>query len=145
VKNIIDNLSRQHRELLKAATKMFGWLDVGKLAAGSGEAFRCLSTLTGILRVHLAMEDRSFYPGLLQHRDEALRAMARKFLDERAELEKRYDRYRERWSSGAAILADREGFVSDTREVLGVLWQRMHDEDDRFHPEIIARWTEQAN
>jgi len=119
---------------------MFGWLDPGRLQAGAPEAYKCLSTLTGILRVHLSMEDRSFYPSLLQHRDPSLRELARTFLDERAELERRYDAYRERWPSAQAIAGDAAAFVEHTREILGVLWQRMHDEDDRFHPEIIARW-----
>ncbi len=141
VKHIVDNLSKQHRQLARVGSEMFGWLEAGKLrAAGGAEAHRCLATLTGILRVHLSMEDRSFYPGLLDHRDPELRALAAQLLDERRRSELRYERYRERWPSATAIAAAPEAFIDDTREVLGLLWQRMHDEDDRFHPEIVARW-----
>jgi len=142
MRNVIENLSRQHRELVRAATRMFGWLDPSRLQGHAAEAHQCLSTLTGILRVHLSMEDRSFYPSLLGHRDEALREMARTFLDERADLERRYEGYRDAWPNAAAIAGAPERFADETRQILGMLWQRMHDEDDRFHPEIIARWRE---
>ena len=31
MQRIIDNLTRQHRELVRTATQMFGWLDAKKL------------------------------------------------------------------------------------------------------------------
>jgi hypothetical protein len=141
VKHIVDNLSKQHRHLAKIGSEMFGWLDAGKLRkAGGVEAHRCIATLTGVLRVHLTMEDRSFYPGLLDHKDPELRALAARLLDERRRIERRYEQYRERWATASAIVAAPEAFIDDSREILGLLWQRMHDEDERFHPEIIARF-----
>jgi hypothetical protein len=138
MQRIIDNLSRQHQELVRTATEMFGWLDAAKLRArGAGEVHRALSSLTGILNVHLAMEDRSLYPHLVNHRDAALRTLARRFLDERAELRARYDDYRARWSTAAAIAAEVERFIDETRLVLGMLWTRMKLEDDVLHPEIV--------
>jgi hypothetical protein len=138
MQRIIDNLSRQHRELVRTATQMFGWLDAGKLRAkGAGEAHRTLSSLSGILNVHLAMEDRSLYPHLVHHRDLQLRTLAQRFLDERVALRQRYDAFRARWPSAASIESGAEQFIDDTRAVLGMLWTRMKQEDDVLHPEII--------
>src|SRR4051794_14624002 len=108
MQRIIDNLTRQHRELVRTATHMFGWLDAGKLRAPSGasEAYRTLSSLSGILNVHLAMEDRSLYPNLIRHGDLQLRTLAQRFLDERATLRQRYDEYRASWPSAAVIERD---------------------------------------
>jgi Hemerythrin HHE cation binding domain len=138
MQRIIDNLTRQHKELLRTATEMFGWLDAKKLRQkGAAEVFRALSSLSGILKVHLAMEDRSLYPGLLQHKDAQLRTLARRFLDERAAIQQRYDEYRALWSSAAVIERGPEPFIDDTRLILGLLWNRMKLEDDVFHPEIV--------
>jgi len=138
MQRIIENLTRQHRELVRTATEMFGWLDVGKLRArGAGDVLRLLWSLTGILRVHLAMEDRSHYPGLVQHKDLQLRTMARRFLDERGTIQERYDAYHALWSSTAAIERDPARFIDETRLILGVLWNRMKLEDDVLHPEIV--------
>jgi hypothetical protein len=145
MQRIIDNLTRQHGELVKVATQMFGWLDVGKLQRqGGGEAHRALSSLTGILNVHLAMEDRSLYPRLLQHDDAQLRTLARRFLDERVRLQEHFDAYRARWTSAAVIEADAAAFIDQTREVLGLMWNRMKLEDEVLHPEIVRSFADQA-
>jgi hypothetical protein len=138
MQRIIDNLTRQHRELVRTATQMFGWLDATKLRThGAGEAYNMLSSLSGILNVHLAMEDRSLYPKLISHRDLQLRTLAQRFLNERAALRQRYDEYRAAWSSAAVIEGGAERFIDDTRAILGMLWTRMKMEDDVLHPEIV--------
>ena len=138
MQRIIDNLTRQHRELVRTATHMFGWLDAGKLRShGATHAYTTLSSLSGILNVHLAMEDRSLYPHLVHHRDLQLRTLAQRFLDERAALRQRYDEYRARWPSATVIEGGAEAFIDDTRGILGMLWTRMKTEDDVLHPEIV--------
>jgi hypothetical protein len=138
MQRIIENLTRQHKELVRTATEMFGWLDAGKLRArGAGDVHRALSSLSGILKVHLAMEDRSLYPHLVNHHDLQLRTLALRFLDERARQRDRYEEYKTRWASAAAIEAGAERFIDETRQVLGMMWNRMKMEDDVLHPEIV--------
>jgi hypothetical protein len=138
MQRIIENLTRQHRELVRTATEMFGWLDAKKLRArGAADVHRALSSLSGILKVHLAMEDRSLYPHLVNHRDLQLRTLAVRFLDERAALRQDYDDYQHRWPSAIAIERDAERFIDDSRRILGMLWTRMKREDDVLHPEIV--------
>lgn len=137
MQRIIENLTRQHRELVRTATELFGWLDERKLAAGAASAFSAVASLSGILKVHLAMEDESLYPHLIQHPDPELRSLARRFLEERGQVRQRFDAYREAWSSPAAIERDPPQFVEETREILGLLWNRMKMEDDVLHPEIV--------
>jgi len=138
MQRIIDNLTQQHRELVRTAKQMFGWLDPGKLREkGAAEVFRALSTLSGILKVHLAMEDRSLYPNLLQHTDAHIRTLAQRFLDERKAIQQRYDEYRARWSTAHTIERAAEAFIDETRLILGLLYNRMKLEDDVLHPEIV--------
>jgi hypothetical protein len=142
MQRIIENLTRQHKELVRTATEMFAWLDAGKLRArGGGDVHRALSSLSGILKVHLAMEDRSLYPSLVNHRDAQLRTLAQQFLDERAELRERYDAYKARWTSAASIQGAAEKFVDETRQILAMLYMRMKKEDDLFHPEIVRAFA----
>src|SRR3954465_13932383 len=126
MQRIIENLTRQHKELARTGTEMFGWLDPAKLRArGAGDVHRALSSLSGILKVHLAMEDRSLYPNLVTHRDAGLRTLATRFLEERAALRQRYEEYKERWHSAALIETGAEEFVEETRQILAMLWTRL--------------------
>ena len=138
MQRIIENLTRQHRELVRTATEMFGWLDPTKLRTrGATDVHRALSSLSGILKVHLAMEDRSLYPNLVNHRDLDLRTLAQRFLDERALLRRNYEEYQHRWPSAIAIERDPERFIDESRHILGMLWTRMKTEDDVLHPAIV--------
>lgn len=137
MQRIIDNLSRQHRELVRTGTEIFGWLDAGKLRGGAAQAYRAVATMSGILSVHLAMEDRSFYPRLIGHADRELSSLARRFLDERGLLEQRFRDYRAAWPSAMVIEGAPAGFVDDTRALLGLMWNRMKMEDDVLHPAIV--------
>ena len=142
MQRIIDNLTRQHRELVRTATEVFGWLEAAKLRThGATAVHRALSSLSGILKVHLAMEDRSLYPNLVNHHDLQLRTLALRFLDERTALRDRYDAYQHRWPSATTIERDPDAFIEDSRQILGMLWTRMKTEDDILHPEILRAYA----
>jgi hypothetical protein len=135
VQNIIDNLTRQHKELTRITMKFVQQLEtVGR--GGTSEAYKSLHTINGILRVHIAMEDRSFYPYLLDHREPVLRELAQRFLSERELIQEKYDAWLERWPSIATIDAAPHQFVAETREILMTLGTRMFAEDRELHPAI---------
>jgi hypothetical protein len=142
VRSIIDNLKRQHRDLTRVTMEIVPALDVAELAADAAPVRRNLAALTGILKIHMAMEDRSFYPFLLEHRDVELRRLASQFLAERDEIQQRYQRYIDRWSPPGAIEGCPSPFIEETRAILMELGTRMVQEDKEFHPLILRRANE---
>jgi hypothetical protein len=139
VRGIIHNLKMQHRELTRITMELVPRLEPSELAADASTVRKSLSMLTGILKVHLAMEDKSFYPYLLEHRDEELRKLAGQFLAEREEIQTRYLDFTARWMAPGAIEKDAASFVEETRAVLMQLGTRMLQEDREFHPLILER------
>jgi hypothetical protein len=139
VRNIIENLKRQHRDLTRVTMEIVPRLEPTELAGDATPVRRSLSALTGILKIHLAMEDRSFYPYLLEHRDEELRRLASQFLAERDEIQLRYQSYIDRWLPPGGIERDPTSFVDETRAILMELGTRMVQEDKEFHPLILQR------
>jgi hypothetical protein len=136
VRDIIDNLTRQHKELVRITVTFVQQLQSVGSGSSSADAYKSLHALSGVLRVHVAMEDRSFYPFLVSHRDASVRQMAERFLSEREQIQERFDKYAARWTSTAAIDAAPHSFVAETREMLHVLGMRMMAEDREFHPAI---------
>jgi hemerythrin-like domain-containing protein len=125
MKNIIVNLHRQHRELTKVTMQLVPLLDLARLQRGASDVRRLLRTLSGILHVHVSMEDRSFYPFLLRHRDEELRRVAEQYLAERDEIQGQFDDYSKRWLAVSAIESSAALFVDETRTMLLLLGTRM--------------------
>ena len=118
--------------------RLVSQLEVVARGGGAGEAFASLRELVGTLRVHVAMEDQSFYLYLVAHCDQAVRGLAQEFLAERRAIEAGFEAYQAKWRSIAAIDAAPAQFVAETREVLATLGQRMLDEDRSFHPKVRA-------
>ena len=69
----------QHDEILKVASEILEHLNVDELSDDISEVRDLLSKLHGKLNVHLSMEDNSFYPQLIEHSDENIKSMARKY------------------------------------------------------------------
>jgi iron-sulfur cluster repair protein YtfE (RIC family) len=70
----------QHEELLELASKISARLDVEAISLDPGRVKNMISQLMGKLSYHLAMEDELLYPGLLDHPDESVSALARKYV-----------------------------------------------------------------
>jgi hypothetical protein len=139
MRGIIENLRRQHKDLTRVTMEIVPRLEPATLAADAPLVRRSLNILRGILRIHLAMEDQSFYPYLLSHRDGELRRMAEVFLDARDQIQGRFGDYSARWLENGAIEEDPEGFAAATREMLLELGTRMVQEDREFHPLVLKR------
>jgi hemerythrin-like domain-containing protein len=139
VRGIIHNLKMQHKELTRITMDIVPRLEPATLASDASSVRKNLSMLTGILKVHLAMEDKSFYPFLLAHRDGELRKMAEDFLAQREEIQTRFLDYTARWMEKGAIEKDASTFIEETRAVLMELGTRMLEEDREFHPLILQR------
>ena len=77
-----DSFRKQHSDLLALAAQLSDSLDPGKLARDATPARMLLSTLAGKLKVHLAMEDKSLYPRLMEDSDPKVAATTRRFADE---------------------------------------------------------------
>jgi hemerythrin-like domain-containing protein len=139
VKNIIKNLTRQHRELTRVTMEIVPRLEAAQLAADATPVRRSLQALTGILKVHISMEDQSFYPFLRAHRDDQLRQLAENFLTQRDQIQDRYFAYVSEWLEPGRIERDTTRFIDETRAILLTLGTRMLQEDREFHPLVLER------
>ena len=140
MRSIVNNLKRQHLELTRITMALVPLFDAAPLSRDASEVRRHLQALTGVLRVHISMEDRSFYPSLLQHRDAELRELARDFLARRDQIQTTYFDFLGRWMEPRQIEHDASRFIAEARDVLFTLGQRMVQEDKEFHPLIVQRW-----
>lgn len=144
MRNIVANLSRQHRELTRLTMELVPLLDAARLTVDAHDVRRQLASIGGLLRVHVAMEDDAFYPSLLRHRDGELRTIARRFLVERDQIQGRWDAYHDRWRERPAIEGAAARFVDETRDMLLTLGKRMVEEDRSFHPDVLRRWEDRV-
>jgi hypothetical protein len=127
-----DIYRRQHDRLLEAAASIASRLQDDP-AAGAEPIRAELSTLAGLLKMHLTMEDEGLYPSLRDNEDQRVRDTARSFAEEMGGLAEAFTAYNTRWSA-ATIRDQPEAFVRETRGVFDALVRRILRENSELYP-----------
>lgn len=131
-----QTLRRQHRQILELVTRLDEHLDPARLPT-SGHAVRgLLNTLTGVLTVHLAVEDGVVYPQLKHHEDPQLRQLASRYIDEMGGLKETFLAFVGRWKSVDGIQQSPAAFIRDARDVVRTLTRRIAAEDSELYPVV---------
>ncbi|MBI4902166.1 MAG: hemerythrin domain-containing protein [Acidobacteria bacterium] len=108
-------------------------LDVSK---NSGPIRELLADFSGLLKIHLAAEDKALYPLLLQHKDPAMKAIAGKFMTEMGGLRTALEAYLGKWPSSASITQKPDSFRSETTALFHALRKRIDRENSELYPRV---------
>ncbi|HKP61859.1 MAG TPA: hypothetical protein VJV78_34245 [Polyangiales bacterium] len=98
---------------------------------------RALSRMSGVLKVHVAMEIEALYPRLLEHEDAEVRRLAQSVIEK---LKSTYDgffQFRSTWNA-EAVEADRQTFVAQARFVAKAFHDSTHQEELRLYDKVDA-------
>ncbi len=123
----------QHDDLLMMASEISLHLKAEYLSRDANEARLLLSKLLGKLSIHLAMEDKALYPQMLEHSDDRVRSMARKFMDEMGGLGEAVNAYKAKWPSALPIQDDPDEFISQTKGIFDALANRIERENNELY------------
>lgn len=129
-----DMFRQQHESIIALAQEITWRLDPGVLGSNARDTWMLLSTLSGKLGTHLAMEDRSLYPSLLSHSDERVKHTAREFITEMGAISQAFTSYKVKWATSSAIQDAPETFVKETRQIFSALRQRVDKENKILYP-----------
>ena len=93
-----------------------------------------LARLTGILRIHLALEDEILYPALRNAKDPKIAATAERHWQEMGGLGDTFLDFVDRWKRADALLAAPEQFRTESAVVFKALGDRISREHDEIYP-----------
>ena len=129
-----DTFRNQHGKLVKIVQEITAQLDDKKLAVNAAPTHNLLSSLAGVLKIHLAAEDQALYPKLISHNDAKIKNLAKQYVTEMGGIKSAFEAYQQRWSSPQKIQANPATFVQETRGVFDVLAKRIYKEDNELYP-----------
>lgn len=136
--NITTQFREQHTEMLTIAGEILARLSPQPLSQDAGEVRALLSQLLGKLTVHLAMEDKSLYPHLLEHQDENIKSLSAHYVDEMGNISMSVQEYKTRWPSKTAIERNPSEFIAETKGILTALEQRIKKENNELYKLVEA-------
>ena len=129
-----DLFRTQHKEIAALVGEIEQKLSP-VISESDGDVIRkSLSSLSGKLMIHLAMEDRNLYPAIVTSGDENAKKMAETFMTEMGTLAGAFKDYTGKWPSGATIAANPADFCTQTKAVFGALKDRVGREEATLYP-----------
>ncbi len=134
-----DRFRAQHEELLGIAKEITAQLSVATLSQDASVARGLLSKLIGGLKVHLAAEDKSLYPRLINSADEEVSQLATEFMEEMGSIAEAVLAYSGKWQSAAKIQDDAATFINETQDLFGALANRIDRENNQLYPMMDAQ------
>lgn len=133
----LDKYKHQHNEILHGIAEL-RHLVQGGIAANATAIANELVTLSSVVRMHLAIEDKFLYPAIEASGDADLRRMSRRYAAEMDGIAKGYLAFAGRWNTASQVQRDPEGFRAAANMFLKQVYERMQRENVEFYPAIEA-------
>ncbi len=137
-----DRLRLQHGELLALAAEITEHLSVKLLSNDASVVRSLLSELFGKLNIHLAMEDESLYPSLLETLDVEFKSIVQTFIDDMGAIGEVLEEYKNKWPSEVEIQENPKDFIDQTKAIFNTLSLRIGRENNELFKLVDAFVTD---
>ncbi len=125
-----ERYRNHHVGIIKITSEISALLSINELSNNAQEVFKLLSKLLVKMNFHFAMEDKSFYPMLIEHSDERIRTVAKMFRNEMGGLAETFKDYESKWNGTAAIQDNPRNFIEQTQTIFSALSKRIERENN---------------
>jgi hypothetical protein len=129
----IDKFKREHVDLLAAVTTLRELVQTGVQEHAEAIVGQLVS-MSSVIKLHLAAEDRVLYPALINAADPRVAQTGQQFQQEMGDLAQAYAGFVSRWNLASKISQDPEGFRGDANNVFKALHLRVQRENRELYP-----------
>jgi hemerythrin-like domain-containing protein len=131
----IDKFKHQHIDILGAIAALRTLVQTG-IATHAADISQRIIAMSGIIKLHLAVEDRILYPTLEASGNPDLARMSKHYRDEMNGISGSYLAFAAKWNTPRLLQEQPETFRQEANQVLKTLYERMKKEDREFYPAI---------
>jgi iron-sulfur cluster repair protein YtfE (RIC family) len=129
-----EQFRTQHKEILLLAGEI-GSLCQPRVAPGNETAIKAkLNALSGVLSVHLAMEDKTLYPAMISSQNSAAKNTASAFKDQMGGIAGAFKSFIGKYPTGKSILDHDAAFSADFKAIRTALQTRISKEESALYP-----------
>jgi hypothetical protein len=130
-----ENSRRQHVELRRHADELLSLIAAPELDGATVQ--RTLSRMSGLLKMHVAMEIEGLYPQLLEHQDDEVRLLATRTIDKLQSVYEGFLQFRSNWHADA-VQANREAFIKQASFVARAFGESTQREEEGLYAHVDA-------
>lgn len=132
----IDKFKHQHLDILDSIDRLRASSQEG-VAEHAEEIAARIVAMSGVVRLHLAVENDTLYPALAKG-DLHLARMSQAYRNEMGDIAAEYLAFAGRWNLASRLVKAPEQFRQEANRVLRNLYERIRREDREFYPAIEA-------
>lgn len=133
----IERFKHQHVEILDGIASLRKFSQAG-IKEHAQEIAKNVVSLSTVVKLHLAIEDRILYPALQNGSNKQLADMGKAYQEDMKGIASGYIAFSRRWSTAAAVAENPEQFRAEANTVLKTVYSRMQKENTEFYPAIEA-------
>jgi hemerythrin-like domain-containing protein len=132
----MNNLTRQHEEIIELVGKLETFDTPGKLTADAFAVSMLLAQLSGKISVHLASEDKFLYPQLKAGGNLKTLQVIEEFTAEMTNLAQAFNEFKSKYLASSRIAADTDSFLKEARKITSAIRIRIDRENQNLYPLI---------
>jgi len=125
----VDRYKDDHHYLEKLTSKIYPYLNVKDVLSDTRTIKSLIDDLISSLDIHLAVEDKSLYPLLLNHSNQEVNNTVQSFIDDMGTIRQSVLSYRKKWVTIYKIQEEPKKFIGETSIILEALITRMQKEN----------------
>ncbi len=129
----IERLMNDHREIMAHVDELRELVQDG-IGENAAAIARLVVTMSSVVKLHLATEDRVLYPAYLSSKDSSVSNIAQMFQKEMGDLASAYLEFVGRWSRPSKVSGDPAGFKADANNIFKALHYRIQRENKELYP-----------
>ncbi len=129
----IDKFKQDHVAIFASVTELRKLVQAG-IVENSESISKMIVSMSSMIKLHLAAEDRMLYPALVNSSSPAAAQIGKAFQSEMGNIAAAYMTFANKWSFAPRVAAEPEAFRSDANEVFKALHQRIQRENEKLYP-----------
>jgi hemerythrin-like domain-containing protein len=133
----LDKYKHQHVSILGGIQRLRELTHDG-IQKHAEDIARGIVSMSSIIKLHLAVEDRALYPALQKSSNTDLAHMGQRYQNEMGTIAQEYEKFSRRWNQPESLQQDPEAFRRDANHVLRMVYERVQKENRDFYPRIEA-------
>lgn len=129
----IEKFKKDHDEILALVTELRKLAHLGT-AENAGSIAKQIVTMSSLIKLHLAAEDRALYPAFANSKDPSISKIGQKFQREMGNIASAYMEFVGRWNLESKVSGDPMGFKEEANNIFKALHQRIQKENQELYP-----------
>lgn len=129
----IEKFKKDHNEILALVAQLRTIVQSG-IAENVDAIAQQIRTMSSVIKLHLAAEDRVLYPALAKSQNPTVSKIGEQFQLEMGGIASAYMEFAGRWAIGSKVSGNPEGFKDEANNLFKALHQRIQKENQELYP-----------